>query len=603
MATIADRDAPQPDVEQMRRIPLSRIVVPEGFNPRGDAADDRELEHLADSMREHGCIIPIRVRATHHGDYVVIAGARRYRAAGLAALIEIPAIIRPVGSEGEIEQSDLLVEAVIENDQRLDLDPLARARAYRRLVDGGLTIKGVAQKLSITQARVREHLRLLTLPGPIQAKLATGEVPMRAARPLEALARIHPELATGAVAEVLNPDQDLHDAWTWNDVEQDPLAVAFHTDELPSGVYDANRGYGVEKFRLTERAEKNLAALEKLTGGPVTAIRFGPEELEQARALGALHGQEWRQVIVGDDVASQLAGDYIARCLKIQRATRRRERDIGRAADGERSGFETAAVAAEPSDQDAEQKARREARQAELKARDEAAAFNLELGSAIYNSLSRVKLDQRTLKLLSTTNVTGELAGLAMRGARYGFPGWLDETKQANGNTKRVYVASRTDAERRAADYLAGARNAGEIAGRQLALLAMAVYANEDAVAMSNRSFHHLTSSGPWAGESGELLDELARDQLPERTITILEPTLKARQADRDRREVELRERDEARARLEGLEQRIADLNAEQLEHVARDVDTAWIGWDPQQSELRRLVDHARAELDTSAEG
>ena len=128
MATTADRDSPHSDVEQMRRIPLSRIVVPEGFNPRGDVSEDRELEQLADSMREHGCIIPIRVRATDHGDYVLIAGARRYRAAGLAALMELPAIIRPVGPGDESEQSELLVEAVVENDQRVDLDPFARPR-------------------------------------------------------------------------------------------------------------------------------------------------------------------------------------------------------------------------------------------------------------------------------------------------------------------------------------------------------------------------------------------------------------------------------------------------------------------------------------------
>ena len=101
MATTTNRDAAQADTEQLRHIPLSRIVVPDGFNPRGEVSDDRELEQLAESMREHGCITPIRVRATDHGDYVLIAGARRYRAAGLAALMEIPAIIRPAGAGDE----------------------------------------------------------------------------------------------------------------------------------------------------------------------------------------------------------------------------------------------------------------------------------------------------------------------------------------------------------------------------------------------------------------------------------------------------------------------------------------------------------------------
>ena len=124
---------------QLRHIPLSRVVVPESFNPRGEVADDRELEQLADSIRADGCLQPIRVRATDHGDYVLIAGERRYRAAVKACVMELPAIIRPAGTGDDEEQSDLLVEALLENDLRQDLDPLARARGYQRLIDTGLT--------------------------------------------------------------------------------------------------------------------------------------------------------------------------------------------------------------------------------------------------------------------------------------------------------------------------------------------------------------------------------------------------------------------------------------------------------------------------------
>jgi ParB/RepB/Spo0J family partition protein len=162
---------------QLRHIPLSRVVVPESFNPRGEVTDDRELEQLADSIRTDGCLQPIRVRATDHGDYILIAGERRYRAAVKASVMELPAIIRPAGTGGDDEQSDLLVEALLENDLRRDLDPLARARGYQRLIDTGLTPKGVAERLQTTQARVREHLRILKLPEELQDKLASGEIP------------------------------------------------------------------------------------------------------------------------------------------------------------------------------------------------------------------------------------------------------------------------------------------------------------------------------------------------------------------------------------------------------------------------------------------
>ncbi|MGI8559662.1 MAG: ParB N-terminal domain-containing protein [Solirubrobacteraceae bacterium] len=70
---------------QLRHVPLSRIIVPDGFNPRGEVEDDRELGQMAESVRRDGCLQPIRVRATEHGDYLLISGERGYRAAVKAA--------------------------------------------------------------------------------------------------------------------------------------------------------------------------------------------------------------------------------------------------------------------------------------------------------------------------------------------------------------------------------------------------------------------------------------------------------------------------------------------------------------------------------------
>ena len=109
---------------QLRYVPLASIVVPDGFNPRGEVVDDGELEQLAETIRQHGCLQPIRVKASDEDGFALIAGERRYRAAVKAALVEIPAIVRPAGTGDEEEQAELLVEALIENDQRRDLDPL-----------------------------------------------------------------------------------------------------------------------------------------------------------------------------------------------------------------------------------------------------------------------------------------------------------------------------------------------------------------------------------------------------------------------------------------------------------------------------------------------
>jgi ParB/RepB/Spo0J family partition protein len=583
------------ETTQLRHIPLSRIVVPNGFNPRGEIVEDRELEQLAESMRRHGCLQPVRVRPTETGDYLLIAGARRYRAAVKAALMEIPAIVRPAGGGDDEEQADLLVEAVIENDLRVDLDPLARARGYRRLIDTGLTIKGVAERLATTQARVREHLRILKLPEDAQAKLAAGEVPLRAVKALEGLAAIHPGLAAAAIAQVLKPT-DEYEPYTWGDLEHQPLEVAtLAGDELPDGVYRPYVSYPVDTFTLSDQAQKDLTALEQLIGGSLREVRFSHEDVDEGRKLGAAHGEHHRVVIVGEDVVNQLAGDYIARCLKVQRASDRRERQAGghqRGRDSETRGAEADAQA----EREAEE-ARRAEREAEREARERATVFNGDLGRAVYSTLSRVKVDERTLKILASVNVTGELGDLAMRGARYCLPGWVQETTQRNGKTKYVYIDQRAEAERKASEYLAGAAKASELAGRQIALIAMAVYADQQAVAMSNRSWHHVACSGPWAIEVNGLLDELVVEKLPEALVATLAPMLEERKAHREEKLDEHQAREEAAARLEGLEERIGELGAEDLDQVDEDLAAAWAGWTPRQSELRDLVKARRAAL------
>jgi len=119
-----------------------------------------------------------------------------------ASLTELPAIVRPAG-EPDDDPADLLVEAVIENDQRSDLDALSRARAYDRLREHGLTVKGIAERLGVAPARVRERLALLELPQDLHTRVSSGEIPQHATKALVALAKIHPGLASIAGACVL----------------------------------------------------------------------------------------------------------------------------------------------------------------------------------------------------------------------------------------------------------------------------------------------------------------------------------------------------------------------------------------------------------------
>jgi hypothetical protein len=183
-----------------------------------------------------------------------------------------------------------------------------------------------------------------------------------------------------------------------------------------------------------------------------------------------------------------------------------------------------------------------------------------------------------------------------MRGARYGLPGWVTETTEQNGKTKYAYL-EKHEARQRASDYLARAAKPGEIAGRQLVLLAMATYADQNAVAMSSRSWHEVKASGPWAAEVGELIDKLVRDNLPDGALALIKPVLEQRQHERGERAAARKARDEAAARLEGIEERIGELTARDVDQAEDDLNTVWVGWTPRHSTLRQLLGDRRREL------
>lgn len=126
------------------------------------------LEELAATIRTHGVLTPVVVRRAAHG-YQVVAGERRVRAARLAGLTRIPAIVK------EASNAQALEMALVENLQREDLNPLEAAEAYRRLVeDFGLSQEDVAGRLGRDRSSVANALRLLRLPRRLREDLAAG---------------------------------------------------------------------------------------------------------------------------------------------------------------------------------------------------------------------------------------------------------------------------------------------------------------------------------------------------------------------------------------------------------------------------------------------
>jgi hypothetical protein len=402
---------------------------------------------------------------------------------------------------------------------------------------------------------------------------------------------------------VLDPG-DEYEPYAWADVDRAPLEVALAANKLPEGVYRPHTPYPIDVFALGDSAHKDLAAVERMLGRPIEHVQFNGNDVTQARALGAAHGENWHAVIVGNDVAAQLVGDYLARSVRELRKRAREERKLARdnqasangSAGGDGVDDSTGVAGSNKGTAVDPEEARRAEREAERQAREEATRFNLELGRAIFTSLSRVRIDVPVLKLLASVEVVAELADVAMRGARYGFPGWVTETTQKNGKTKYGYL-EKPEAEQRANGYLRGATKPGEIAGRQLALLAMATYADQNAVAVSSRSWHHIKASGPWAVEVDELLDKLVADNLPDGALVLLAPVLEKRKAEQQERSAARKAREEAVSRLDGIEDRVGELTVEELGQAERDLDAVWARWTPEHTSLRERLASRRAEL------
>jgi ParB family chromosome partitioning protein len=180
--------------EELRRLPLD-VIHPGRYQPRS-VFDEEKLEELAASIRAQGVVQPIVVRETDNGQFELIAGERRWRAAQLAAIDDIPAIVRDVSDEVAVAMS------LIENIQREDLNPLEEATALRRLIDDfQMTHQDAADAVGRSRAAVSNLLRLLALVQEVKDMVDVRSIEMGHAR---ALLSLDEELQVEAAREVVN---------------------------------------------------------------------------------------------------------------------------------------------------------------------------------------------------------------------------------------------------------------------------------------------------------------------------------------------------------------------------------------------------------------
>lgn len=155
-------------------------IIPNRFQPRL-AFDEQGLKELAASIKEHGIIQPLVLRKLG-SKYEIIAGERRYKAATMAGLTTVPAVISNIDDNSSAEV------ALVENIQRRDLTPIEEAKSYKNLLDKGyLTQEQLAKKMGISQSSIANKLRLLNLANEVQQALLDGKISERHARALLSL--------------------------------------------------------------------------------------------------------------------------------------------------------------------------------------------------------------------------------------------------------------------------------------------------------------------------------------------------------------------------------------------------------------------------------
>ncbi len=242
--------------EEQRLLPISR-VEPRENQPRS-SFDEASLQELADSIREYGLIQPITVRLLENGYYQIIAGERRWRAARIAGLREVPVRI--------IEADDRLATelALVENLQREDLNPVEEALGYRTLLEEyGLTQEEAAKRVGKSRPTVTNALRLLTLAPEVQQFVEQGLLSAGHAR---ALVGVKPEeaqidAARSVIANGLSVRRTEQLAAKLMREPKEPRDGGIHVDYAAEVSKRLEKALG-RRVQLTERGKRGKITLE-----------------------------------------------------------------------------------------------------------------------------------------------------------------------------------------------------------------------------------------------------------------------------------------------------------------------------------------------------
>lgn len=465
-------------------IPIEKIEVEDGFNPRSDF-DEKRLAELEASIRQSGLVTALTVRANGGEKFVLVAGERRLIAAKRAGLKQVPVVVR--------EGKDALSAAIAENLIREDLDPIEEARALKRLseVEQLATHKQLAERVGKSSAYVSERLRLLALPEKVQAPIAKGSVSVAAEPNLRRAAKVCPAVAECACQLVTRGEIEGRDL-----VERfDEVLYAVAESDLPDKPTMLDIGRGLWLSQVVDDPAQHAEIAERWRAATAYGnsedpmIRFEEAELDAARASGRLLEYEADRGGWTSDVAflcdSELAADLATRAL--ERAEKQAAQRVAKQAAKEGGSDADPGSLAE--------KLREEGRELREKAKldaQKARTFNLDLGRKL---VARRGAKSRKEHSLARAQAIAEVVlsdngNLAARGLRLVLPQLQEievKTLKSGEQREKVTYKEAEECEKYLRGRLAEAKSANEILELLADALIAATQADERELPQSRR--------------------------------------------------------------------------------------------------------------------
>lgn len=266
-------------VEQKPRSPLRMVsidrLIPNPNQPRREFTE-QELDELADSIKQFGVIQPILVRASSPDTYEIVAGERRWRAATLAGLKEVPVL------EKELSELEVLEISIVENIQRQNLNPIEEARSYERLtVEFGLSQDQIAQAVGKSRATVANSLRVLKLPTEVLKLIEEQKLSVGHAKSI--LSVKEPSVQLGLAKKAIDEQLSVR---SLEDIVS-RIVTLDTKPQAPKSVVSAHTRGGTQMFseiedRLRRALGTKVTIVQGKTGkGAIKVEYFSEEELER----------------------------------------------------------------------------------------------------------------------------------------------------------------------------------------------------------------------------------------------------------------------------------------------------------------------------------